>query len=115
MLRLSYKELLDHILGIDGALSFIERNQHHIRTSLYGLDSTNGLLSDIRNDVVRGMPDLPLNVDEVSLVASLIVSNGIETLLLLDGRREIDTPSLAGLMTRLIIHGIAGNTPNPKT
>jgi hypothetical protein len=40
------------------------------------------------------------------LVASLIVSNGIETLLLLEGRDRIDVDEIAGLMTRLVIGGI---------
>ncbi|KQT53944.1 MULTISPECIES: TetR/AcrR family transcriptional regulator [unclassified Aureimonas] len=108
MLRLSYEDLLDHILGIEDALSFLARNQHHIRTSLYGGDGTSDLLADIRDDVARGMPGLSLDDDEISLVASLIVSIGIETLLRLDARRDTDISALAALMTRLIVGGIGG-------
>lgn len=115
MLQLSYKDLLDHIVSVEGARSFIARNQHHVRAKLYGLDSTSGLLDDIRSDVVRGMPGHILEASEISLIASLIVSNGIESLLLLDGRSEVDTSSLAELMTRLIINGINGLAPPIKT
>ncbi|WP_440975414.1 TetR/AcrR family transcriptional regulator [Pseudoxanthomonas winnipegensis] len=106
MLQLSYRDLLVLILGIEAALPFIARNQHHIRTRLYDLDGIDSLLGDIRRDVVRGMPGLALAPWQVSLVASLIVSNGIETLLLLEGRERIDIDEVAGLMTRLVIGGI---------
>lgn len=106
MLQLSYRDLLVLILGIEAALPFIARNQHHIRTRLYDLDGIDSLLGDIRRDVVRGMPELALAPWQVSLVASLIVSNGIETLLLLEGRERIDIDEVAGLMTRLVIGGI---------
>ncbi|WP_340648901.1 helix-turn-helix domain-containing protein [Pseudoxanthomonas winnipegensis] len=106
MLQLSYRDLLVLILGIEAALPFIARNQHHIRTRLYELDGIDSLLGDIRRDVVRGMPGLALAPWQVSLVASLIVSNGIETLLLLEGREHIDIDEVAGLMTRLVIGGI---------
>lgn len=115
MLRFSYKDLLDHILGLDGALPFIARNQHRIRASLYSLESTSGLLDDIRRDVVRGMPGLALELSEVSLIASLIVSNGIETLLLLDGHNHGNTAPIADLMTRLMIGGISGLGATHKT
>jgi len=107
MLQLSYRDLLVLILGIEAALPFIARNQHHIRTRLYDLDGIDSLLGDIRRDVVRGMPGLALAPWQVSLVASLIVSNGIETLLLLEGRERIDIDEVAGLMTRLVIGGIS--------
>ncbi|MDQ1118844.1 MULTISPECIES: helix-turn-helix domain-containing protein [Pseudoxanthomonas] len=106
MLQLSYRDLLVLILGIEAALPFIARNQHHIRTRLYDLDGIDSLLGDIRRDVVRGMPGLALAPWQVSLVASLIVSNGIETLLLLEGRERIDIDEVAGLMTRLVMGGI---------
>ncbi|RZZ87576.1 TetR/AcrR family transcriptional regulator [Pseudoxanthomonas winnipegensis] len=106
MLQLSYRDLLVLILGIEAALPFIARNQHHIRTRLYDLDGIDSLLGDIRRDVVRGMPGLALAPWQVSLVASLIVSNGIETLLLLEGRERIDIDEVAGLMTRLVTGGI---------
>lgn len=106
MLQLSYRDLLVLILGIEAALPFIARNQHHIRTRLYDLDGIDSLLGDIRRDVVRGMPGLALAPWQVSLVASLIVSNGIETLLLLEGRDRIDIDEVAGLMTLLVIGGI---------
>ncbi|RZZ86994.1 TetR/AcrR family transcriptional regulator [Pseudoxanthomonas winnipegensis] len=106
MLQLSYRDLLVLILGIEAALPFIARNQHHIRTRLYELDGIDSLLGDIRRDVVRGMPGLALAPWQVSLVASLIVSSGIETLLLLEGRDRIDIDEVAGLMTRLVIGGI---------
>lgn len=108
MLQLSYRDLLVLILGIEEALPFIARNQHHIRTRLYELEGIDSLLGDIRRDVVRGMPGLALAPWQVSLVASLIVSNGIETLLLLEGRDRIDVDEIAGLMTRLVIGGIGG-------
>lgn len=115
MLRLSYKALLDHILSLDGALPFIARNQHHIRAKLYALDGTGALLEDVRHDLLRGMPDGHIDPDALSLVASLIVSNGIETLLLLDMRKTIDTTSIAALMTRIMARGIEGVAAASKT
>ncbi len=108
MLRLSYRDLLDYILRLDGALAFIARNQHHLRARLYGLDSTSGLLDDLRQDVARGLPGQAPTPAQLTLIAGLIVANGIETLLLLEGRDQDDTAALAALMTRLLMHGING-------
>ncbi|OIQ89359.1 bacterial regulatory protein, tetR family [mine drainage metagenome] len=108
MLRLSYRDLLDYILTLEGALSFIARNQHHIRARLYGLDSTGGLLDDLRQDVARGLAGHAPTPDQLSLIAGLIVANGLETLLLLQGREGGDTAALADLMTGLLMNGING-------
>lgn len=108
MLRASYKDLLDYVLGLEGGIAFIARNQHHIRAKLYGFESTSGLLDDIRHDIRRVTSGPSLDTGHVTLVASLIVSNGIEALLLLKGGDDIDTTYLAETMTRLIVQGIGG-------
>ena len=115
MLQLSYKELLDHILAIEHALPFISRNQHHIRAKLHGLDGTSGLVDDILGDLSRGMPGVVLDTDTASLAASLIVSNGIEALLLLTTQDKVDTLSLSRRMTRIMIHGLHGSAVADKT
>ena len=115
MLLLSYRDLLELILGIEQALPFIARNQHHIRTGLYELGGIDALLADIRLDVARGTTGLGLEDWQVWLVASLIVSNGIETLLLLDRREAIEPAEAAEAMTRLVIGGITGLAAPRKT
>lgn len=108
MLRSSYQKLLDFILGLDGGVDFISRNQHHIRAKLYGFKSTGGLLDDIRKDILRGAPGISLDDRRLALAAGLIVSNGIEALLLLEKGGDGETGALAWTMTRLIVGGIDG-------
>lgn len=54
MLRISFEALLEHIVSIEGARGFIERNQHHVRASLHQFDSMEQMLEDLRRDVARG-------------------------------------------------------------
>ena len=108
MLLFSYKDLLDHILAIEGGLAFISRNQHHIRARLYSLDGTSGLLGDLRADLARATADAPLDADCATLAAGLILSNGLETLLLLNAHADVDSAAAARLMTRIIVHGLQG-------
>lgn len=106
MLQYSYQALLDFIKTIEGCPEFTARNQHHLRVTLYGEGSTGGLLADIRQDVVRGLPGRTLTPLEVTLVSRLIIANGIETLLIMDDADGGDTAQLAQVMTRMIMNGI---------
>ncbi|MCE5974137.1 TetR/AcrR family transcriptional regulator [Sinirhodobacter sp. WL0062] len=108
MLRLSYAALLDYILGLDGARAFIAMNQHHIRSRLYGASGSEGIVQDLRGDIARGMPGHALSSSETDLIARLIISNGIEAVLLLGDDAETDTAKVADLVTGLLIGGIHG-------
>ena len=112
MLRLSYAELLDFILGLNGARAFIALNQHHIRSRLYGASGSEGIVQDLRGDIVRGMPEHALSPSEIDLIARLIISNGIEAVLLLGDDAEVDTGKVADLVTGLLIGGIRGLRSN---
>ena len=109
MLRLSYKELLDFVLALDGAQGFVARNQHHIRRRLSGSDGTEGILDDLRADILRssGTPLPPLKTD---LIARLIVATGVEALVQLGEEHAADTEAMAELMTALLTRGISAPT-----
>jgi AcrR family transcriptional regulator len=109
MLAESYRHFLSFILGVDGALDFCARNQHHIRSFLFTLDATSGLLSDIRADIVRVMPQATFTQSELRQVAMLIVANALE--ILLQAREEqqaLDVDTASAFITRLIVSGIGG-------
>ena len=107
MLGRSYTALLDYILAQDGARAFIALNQHHIRGRLYG-GGSEGIVQDLRGDIARGMPGHALTPSEIDLIARLIISNGIEAVLLLGDDAETDTGKVADLVTGLLIGGIRG-------
>jgi AcrR family transcriptional regulator len=113
MLAESYRDFLDFILGIDGALDFCALNQHHIRSHLFTLEATSGLLGDVRADILRVMPDATFSPGELGQVASLIVANGIEVLLQAREGQPLDVSSAATFMTRLIVGGIGSWATSP--
>ena len=106
MLLLSYRDLLDYILTLDGARSFIACNQHQIRAALYGLDGTEGVIADIKQDVLRGVSALDPASPEIELIARLVVSIALEAVLQLQGKPTTETEEIAKLMTDFVIGGI---------
>ncbi|WP_424991208.1 TetR/AcrR family transcriptional regulator [Fluviibacterium sp. S390] len=106
MLLLSYEDLLDYILTLDGARAFIACNQHQIRSALYGLDGTEGVISDIKQDVVRGLPGLDPDSPEVELIARIVVSIALEAVIQLQGDGTVETQDIARMMASLVIGGI---------
>ena len=115
MLRVSFEALLDHVLALDGARDLIARNQHHIRASLHRFDAMHELLGDLRRDVARGTGGA-LGPAELDLVARMIFSIGLETVLQL-GEGQVgadqdtlgtDTAKAAALMTAMIVRGVEG-------
>lgn len=107
MLLLSYKAFLDFVLETEGGREFCARNQPHIRARLYGLESTGGVLSDLKTDIARGMPQATFSDWELSLIASLILANGMEALLQSRALPDLDTEALSRIMTGLAMDGIA--------
>ncbi|WP_205910475.1 TetR/AcrR family transcriptional regulator [Rhizobium sp. FY34] len=106
MLAESYRDFLQFILGIEGALDFCALNQHHIRSYLFTLDATSGLLSDIRSDILRVMPGATFSPHELAQVANLIVANALEILLQAREGQDLDVASAVTFITRLIVGGI---------
>ncbi|SIQ87956.1 transcriptional regulator, TetR family [Rhizobium sp. RU35A] len=106
MLAQSYRGFLEFILGLDGALDFCALNQHHIRSRLFTLTSTGGLLSDIERDMVRVMPAATLSASERTQAACLIVANALEVLLQSRNGQPLDIDDTSRFITRLIVRGI---------
>ena len=125
MLRISFEALLDHVVAVEGARELIARNQHHIRASLHRFDAMEEMLGDLRGDVARGTGGA-LGPDELDLVARMIFSIGLETVLQLGADRDgpgrntpnpstpgrstpgTDTAKAAALMTAMIVRGVEG-------
>lgn len=108
MLYHSYKALLDFILSTEGATAFCMRNQPHIRARLFALENTSNVLDDVRADLIRVVPTAHFSDWELALISGLIFANGLEALLQTRDLPEIDTESLARMMTRLMVSGIEG-------
>ena len=107
MLRISFEALLEHIVSIEGARGFIERNQHHVRASLHQFDAMEQMLEDLRRDVARGA-GRSLSAQELDLVARMIFAMGLETILQLDERPGPSSSEAAALMTAMIVRGVGG-------
>ncbi|WP_411975541.1 TetR/AcrR family transcriptional regulator [Sulfitobacter faviae] len=107
MLRISFEALLEHIVSIEGAHGFIERNQHHLRASLHRFDAMERMLEDLRLDVARGA-GRALSAQELDLVARMIFAMGLETILQLDERPGPSSSDAAALMTEMIVRGVGG-------
>ncbi|KQZ47943.1 hypothetical protein ASD54_20630 [Rhizobium sp. Root149] len=107
MLQSSYRGFLEFILGIEHALDFCARNQHHIRSYLFKLSATTGIVDDLILDLQRTLPNNSFGQGELKQIATLIVANGLELLLQSRDEAEADIFTASVLLVRVLVGGIA--------
>ena len=106
MLIRSNRAFLDLISSIPLGREFCERNQHHIRASLYTVKATAGLLEGLHSDLISTFPDGALSSGEQRLVSALILSTGLEALFLMTSADGTDAAAISQFITRLTLHGL---------
>lgn len=101
-----YDSYLDFVESIDGAMDFIGRNQHHIRSQLYPSAAISGLLEDLADDLRRFVPGM--SARDRALVSSLIVTAGAEAVFRVSREPRGSTKYLRGFLPKFLLSGLSG-------
>jgi AcrR family transcriptional regulator len=101
-----YDSYLNFVESIDGAMDFIGRNQHHIRSQMYPSSAISGLLEDLAADLRRFVP--AMSARDRALVSSLIVTAGAEAVLGVSREPRGSIKYLRGFLPRFLLTGLTG-------
>lgn len=101
-----YDSYLDFVDSIDGAMEFIGRNQHHIRSQVYPSSAISGLLEDLAEDLRRFIPGM--SPRDRALVSSLIIAVGAEAVFRLNREPRASMKYLRDFLPKFILNGLTG-------
>ena len=101
-----YDSYLHFVESIEGALDFIGRNQHHIRSQLYPSTAISGLLQDLADDLRRFVPGMSKR--DRALISSLIIAAGAEALFRLNREPIASMQYLRDFLPKFILNGLSG-------
>ena len=107
LLYLGYQSYLNLVQSIDGALDFIDRNQHHIRSQLYPSPAISGLAADLAQDLRRFVPSPAMSRQDRLLASSIIIAAGAEAVFQLRGKPRMSTKSLGKFLTNFMMRGLS--------
>jgi len=106
-LSLSYESYLHLLQSIDGALSFIDRNQHHIRSQIYRSSAVSGLSADLAEDLRRFVPPGAMSPRDRVLVSNIIIAAGAEAIFQVGRKRQTMT-HVREFLPNFILKGLRG-------
>ena len=109
LLAICYESYLNLLQSIDGALDFIDRNQHHIRSQLYPSSAMSGLALDLKEELHRFVPAMP--PQDRALVSSVIIGAGAEAIFRAGGEPGVSLSYLREFLTRFMLKGLIGWQP----
>jgi len=107
LLSLGYQCYLNLLQSVDGALDFIDRNQHHIRSQLYPSSAMSGLTQDLEQELRRFVPRAAMSRRDRALVSSIIIAAGVEAVFQAGRKPRISTKHLCELLTRFMMKGLS--------
>jgi AcrR family transcriptional regulator len=107
LLFLSYDSYFNVLASIDGAMEFIDRNQHHIRSQLYPSSAISGLTADLAEDLRRFVPREVMSRRDRMLMSSVIIAAGAEAVFQA-GRNPRVMKYLREFLPRLLLKGLDG-------
>ncbi|MGO2959109.1 MAG: TetR/AcrR family transcriptional regulator [Acetobacter sp.] len=108
MLTKSHGAVLRELLSINGAPSFFELNQHHIRARLFTMKETRDMLDNLKQHLLRLIPISTISPDRMTFIAASTLTMGLESLLYMARNPLLDideTALLAGSMAAGNIRG----------
>ncbi len=107
LLSLGYEAYLNLLHSIGGALDFIDRNQHHIRSQLNPSSAMSGLVGDLERELRRFFPPEALSHQELALVSSIVIAAGAEAVLRVGVKPRISMKRLRELLTTFMTKGLS--------
>ena len=106
-LAVCYESYLHLLQSIDGALSFIDRNQHHIRPQIYRSSAVSGLTADLAEDLRRFIPPGAMSPRDRVLVSSIIIAAGAEAIFQV-GRKRQTMKHVRKFLANFMLNGLGG-------
>lgn len=106
-LSVCYESYLHLLQSIDGALSFIDRNQHHIRSQVNQSAAVSGLTADLAEELRRFVPPGVMSLRDRVLVSSIIIAAGAEAIFQA-GRKRWTMKHLREFLTNFMLRGLCG-------
>jgi len=106
LVSLGYESYLNLLQSIDGALDFIDRNQHHIRSQLYPSSAMSGLTADLEQDLRRFVPPAAMSQQDRALVSSIIIAAGAEAVFHVGRKPRISMKYLREFLTKFMMKGL---------
>lgn len=110
-LSLCYESYLTLLQSIDGALDFIDRNQHHIRSQLYPSSAMTGLTVDLEQDLRRFFPPASMSPQERLLASSIIIAAGAEAIFHVSRKPRVSMKYLREFLTKFMMKGLSDWQP----
>ena len=107
VLSLGYRSYLSVLQSIGGAMDFIDRNQHHIRSQLYPSSAMSGLVVDLERDLRRFVPPAAMSREDRMLVSSIIIAAGAEAVFQAAVKPRISTKHLTEVLTKFMMKGLS--------
>lgn len=106
-LSVCYESYLYLLQSIDGALSFVDRNQHHIRSQIYRSSAVSGLAADVAEDLRRFVPPGAMSPRDRVLVSSIIIAAGAEAIFQV-GRKRQTMRHVREFLANFMLKGLSG-------
>ena len=107
-LSICYESYLNLLQSIDGALDFIDRNQHHIRAQLYPSSALSGLTADLEQELQRFVPPAAMSRQDRLLVSSIIIAAGAEVVFHIGREPRINMKDLHEFLAKFMLKGLSG-------
>jgi AcrR family transcriptional regulator len=107
-LKLCCQSYLDLLQSIDGALAFIDRNQHHIRSQIYTSSAVSGLAEDLEKELREFLPPGAMSRQERLLMASIIIAASAETVFRASRNPGLGVKQMRDFLAKFMISGLSG-------
>lgn len=102
-----YDSYLNLLQSIDGAMDFIDRNQHQIRSQLYPSSAMSGLTADMAEDLRRFVPPGAMSQQDRALVSSVIIAAGAEVVFQAGRKPRTSIRHLGKFLTKFMLKGLS--------
>jgi AcrR family transcriptional regulator len=110
-LSLCCHSYLDLLQSIDGALPFIDRNQHHIRSQIYRSSAVSGLAEDLEQELRQFLPTGAMSRQQRLLAASIIIAASAETVFHASRKPGLSVKHMRDFLTKVMTKGLSGWQP----
>ena len=107
LVSLGYQAYLNLLQSIDGALDFIDRNQHHIRSQLLPSSAMSGLTVDLEEDLRRFVPPAVMSRQDRVLVSSIIIAAGAEAVFHVGRKPRVSMKYMLDFLAKFMMRGLS--------
>lgn len=104
----AYRAYLDFVQTTEGAMEFIGRNQHHLRSQIYPSEAISAISRDLEHDLRRFISSETMSDTEIALFAAMMIAAGAEALFCSTLKPRIGPTELLAFLRTFILQGSSG-------